>query len=309
MVLTTVSMLAPLACADECLDFDLFEKSFGQKDAYDNPYKELTAAAVLRRPDGKDWVMPLFWDGKTAWTLRVSPDVVGEWSYSVRSTDPGLNGQSGSFRCVESELRGSIQAMKGYPLHFQYQDGTPFWFFGEKAWRVFQTDRAEKLDHDSAMHHVDIRAEQGFNYMHTELAGTGGLTSGGNEGGEIFVDAGVEIINPAFFQEVDDRLRHINKKGMICGMVILYGKGDPYWRSLPSDEARLRFARYVVARYGAFHVVFLVAGEWQYMAKEADLFRAVGLEIRKTDPHGRMIGIHPGPGPTSRPRSLPPRTG
>ena len=297
MVLTTVSMLAPLACADDVLRFDLFEKSFGQKDAYDNPYKELTAAAVLRRPDGKDWVMPLFWDGKTAWTLRVSPDVVGEWSYSVRSTDPGLNGQSGSFRCVEAELRGSIQAMKGYPLHFQYQDGTPFWFFGEKAWRVFQTDRAEKLDHDSAMHHVDIRAAQGFNYMHTELAGTGGLTSGGNEGGEMFVDAGKEIINPAFFEEVDDRLCHINDKGMICGMVVLYGKGDPYWRSLPSDEARLRFARYVVARYGAFHVVFLVAGEWQYMAKEADLFRAVGLEIRKTDPHGRMIGIHPGPGP------------
>jgi len=33
------------------------------------------------------------------------------------------------------------------------------------------------------------------------------------------------------------------------------------------------------------------------MAKETDLFRAVGVEIRRTDPHGRMIGIHPGPGP------------
>ena len=55
-----------------------------------------------------------------------------------------------------------------------------------------------------------------------------------------------------------------------------------------------------VVRGGAirrFHAVFLVAGERQYMVKEAALFRAVGREIRKTDPHGRMIGIHPGPGP------------
>jgi hypothetical protein len=291
------SVLAGLAYADDVPRFGMFEKSFSHAGAYENPYKELTVIATLRRPDGTKWEMPLFWDGQAAWTLRVSPDLTGQWSYLIRSADGGLNGRSGSFRCVESKLHGSIQPMKDHPLHFQYQDGTPFWFFGDKAWRVFQTEPAKKLDHKSAMHHVDVRAEQGFNYMHTELAGTGGLASGGNEGGELFVDAGKEIINPAFFQEVDSRLRHISEKGLICGMVVLYGRGDPYWGSLPSEEGRLRFARYVVARYAAFHIVFLVAGEWQYMVGQADLFRAVGWEIRKTDPHGRMIGIHPGPGP------------
>ena len=297
LVLVVASVLAAVVCADEVPLFGMFEKSFSQAGAYDNPYKELAAAATLRRPDGAEWTMPLFWDGRAVWKLRVSPDLTGPWSYVVRSADSGLNGQSGSFRCVESKLHGSIQAMKGYPLHFQCQDGRPFWFFGDKAWRVLQTDPTKKLDHQSAMHHVDVRAEQGFNYMHTELAGTGGLASGGNEGGDLFVDAGKEIINPAFFQEVDSRLRHINDKGLVCGMVVLYGRGDPYWGSLPSDEARMRFARYAVARYAAFPVVFLVAGEWQYMVGQADLFRAIGREIRKTDPHGRMIGIHPGPGP------------
>jgi len=187
--------------------------------------------------------------------------------------------------------------MEGHPLHFQYQDGTPFWFFGEKAWRVLQTDRGKKLDRESAMHHVDVRAAQGFTYLHTELAGTGGLHSGGNEGGEMFVDAGKEIVNPAFFREVDGRLRHINDRGLVCGIVILYAIGDPSWKSLPTDEARLRFARYVVARYAAFHTVFLVTGEWQYMVNDWELFRAIGREVRATDPHGRMIGIHSGPGP------------
>ena len=91
MVLTAVSMLALLANANEVPRFGMFETSVRQGDAYDNPYKELTASAILRRPDGNEWVMPLFWDGKTTWTLRVSPDVAGEWSYSVRSADAGLN--------------------------------------------------------------------------------------------------------------------------------------------------------------------------------------------------------------------------
>ncbi len=294
-ILLAVWVSAVQAGAEDVPRFGMFEKSFSHSGTYGNPYKDLTALATLRRPDGKQWSMPLFWDGEAAWMLRVSPDMVGEWSYSIRSPDAGLNARTGSFRCMESNRRGSIRPMRGHPLHFEYQDGTPFWFFGEKAWRVFQKDPAEKLDHTSAMHHVDVRAEQGFNYLHTELAGTGGLTSGGNEGGEMFLDSGKEIINPAFFQDVDSRLRHINQKGMICGMVLLYAKGDPSWKSLPDDEARLRFARYVVARYAAFDIVFLVTGEWHFMANQPDLFRAIGREILKTDPHGRMIGIHPGP--------------
>ncbi len=277
--------------------FGMFEARFRHTGTCRNPYRELAATATLRRPDGAEWTMPLFWDGGDVWRLRISPDLAGHWSYALASADAGLDGRNGAFRCVESKLHGSIQPMEGHPVHFQYQDGTPFFFFGDKAWRVFQTDRSKKLDHASAMHHVDVRAKQGFSYMHTELAGTGGLTSGGNEGGEMFVDAGQEIINPAFFREADARLRHINDKGIICGMVVLYALGDPYWGSLPDEEARLRFARYVVARYAAFDVVFLVAGEWQYMLDRADMFRAIGREIRKTDPHGRMIGIHPGPGP------------
>jgi hypothetical protein len=286
----TVSVKAP--CADDVPRFGMFERSFDAAGSHANPYKELSATATLRRPDGARWEMPLFWDGGAVWKLRVAPDLVGKWSYRVRSADAGLDGQSGQFRCVGSGLHGSIRPMEGHRLHFQYQDGAPFWFFGDKAWRVLQTDRAKELDHASALHHVDVRAAQGFNYMHTELAGTGGLNSGGNEGGEMFEDAGHEVINPAFFQEVDARLSHINEKGLVCGIVVLYGLGDPSWRSLPDDGARMRFARYAV-----FDVVFLVAGEWQYMAGEADLFRAIGREIRSTDPHGRMIGIHPGPGP------------
>lgn len=288
-------LLAAQAFAEDVPRFGVFEASFTQAGAAKQPYKELSALATLRRPDGKEWTIPLFWDGQAVWKLRVAPDLVGDWSYSIRSADAGLDQMSGRFRCVDSNRHGSIRPMRGHPLHFEYEDGTPFFFFGDTAWRVFQTDRPEKLDRTSALHHVDVRAAQGFNYLHTELAGTGGLDSGGNEGGQMLLDPGKEVINPAFFQELDLRLRHINDKGLTCGIVLLYARGDPSWKSLPDEEARLRFARYVVARYSAFDVVFHVTGEYHYMAKESKVFPPIGREIRKTDPHGRMVGIHPGP--------------
>jgi hypothetical protein len=187
--------------------------------------------------------------------------------------------------------------MAGHPLHFQYQDGSPMFFFGDKAWRLLQTDPAKKLDRVSALHHIDVRAEQGFTYMHTELAGTGGLHSTGNEGGAMLPDPGSEMLNAAFFREVDLRVRHVNEKGIVLGIVLLYAIGNPSWKSLPDDEARLRFARYVVARYSAFHVVFVVTGEWQFMVNDHAFFCSIGREIKATDPHRRMIAIHPGPGP------------
>jgi hypothetical protein len=275
----------------------MFEKCLTHTRSYENPYRGVAAAASVVRPDGNTWVLPLYWDGGQSWGLRMSPDTVGEWSWVVHSSDAGLDGQRGSFQCVASGLRGALRPMTGHPLHFEYQDGTPCWFFGDKAWRLLQSDPVKKLDHLSAMHHVDVRAAQGFTYMHTELAGTGGLYSTGNEGGAMIPDPGAEIINPAFFREVDSRVRHINEKGIVLGIVLLYATGSPSWKSLPDEEARRRFARYVVARYAAFHVVFIVTGEWQYMVTGIELFRAIGREIRRSDPHHRMTGIHPGPGP------------
>ncbi len=97
-----VWILAAQAWAEDVPRSGMFEKSFSHSGAYGNPYKDVTASVTLRRPDGKEWTMALFWDGEAAWRLRVSPDLVGEWSYAIHSPDAGLNAGTGSFRCVES---------------------------------------------------------------------------------------------------------------------------------------------------------------------------------------------------------------
>lgn len=289
-----ICLAAAAAAADEVPLYSVFEESFTAGDSYRNPYVELRAAATLLRPDGEKWRIPLFWDGERTWKMRVSPDQPGAWSYTVRSSDSDLDGKQGRFQCVPSGNHGGIMPMRGHPYHFQHQDGTPFWFFGDTAWRAFSIDPAEHLERSDVNHYVDVRAGQGFNYIHTDLTGTGGIVAGVNEEGPMFYDVREEVVNPRYFQAVDTRLRYMNSKGITSGIVLAWGRGYPSWRSFASDEARLRYARYVTARYGAHNVVFIATGEWGYIKDRTDLWRAIGSAISTTDPHGRMVGIHPG---------------
>jgi hypothetical protein len=284
------------AMPGEVARFGMIELSAQAAREYESPLAEVSAEAVLTRPDGGRWAIPLFWDGDRTWRFRISPDLEGQWTWQINSTDAGLNGTRGGFRCVGSKLRGSIRPMEGFPRHFEYQDGTRFWFFGDTNWRLFCSHDEKKLNRDTVRHYIDVRARQGYNYIHADMLGYVARPSAVNEGGPAFLDKGQEKPNPAYFREADGRLRYLNDKGITCGLIFAWGQGDVSWPRFAGDEARLRYARYLTARYAAFNTVLIVAGEWQFMKDRKDLFRQMGQEVRRADPHGRMIAIHPGPG-------------
>ena len=283
--------------------FGIFETELKTRESYSNPYIEFTAEVAVTPPDGSPSKRALlFWDGGNKWKFRFSPDKVGEWTWKVKSRDAGLNGAAGSFRCVDSSRAGSLQPMTGHPLHFQRQNGKPIWFLGDTAWALFLDSAAEKYDRAAALAYVDARAEQDFNVLHTALLSEAGW---GNVGGMPFDDIAAEKLNLSYWQEVDLRLTHVNRRGLICGLALAWGdkrKQEPFaWRMFPDVAARKRYARYIAARYSAFDTYFLVSGEWhaevrtrpsstEEVKKE---FIEIGDALHDADPHGRMIGIHP----------------
>ena len=283
--------------------YEMLELEFSAATAVGNPYRELTAAALLTAPGGGQRRLPLFWDGGAAWRLRLAPDEPGTWQWRVASDDPGLDGQHGEVEVAASARSGGLTAMMGHPLHFQRQDGSPFWFMGDTGWALF-TDSTEQRHNDAAArHYVDTRAAQGFNVIHAMLISEAGW---GNGGGMPFDDLARERINPAYWQEVDRRLAHLNSRGVVGGLVLAWsdkGRNPNDWREFPSQQARLRYARYVAARYSAFDVYFVVAGEWDIdlrhnpglseAAARRD-YAEIGAAVRAADPHRRMIAIHPG---------------
>jgi hypothetical protein len=283
--------------------FGIVERAFEHSGESENPYRTLAAEARITGPDGRTVRrLPLFWDGSRTWRFRFSPDDVGSWTWIVSSDDPGLDGESGSFRVVESPNAGSIQPMPEFPHHFQRQDGRPFWFMGDTGWALYTDREDERHDRAAVERYIDVRAAQGFNVIHSMLLSEAGW---GNQGGPPFEDIGREVLNPAYFQEVDHRLRYLNSRGIIGGLVLAWGNKrdvEPYsWDRFPDLEARRRYARYIAARYSAFDVYFVVAGEWHAEVRardstEADLkreFVAIAEELTAADPHERMVAMHP----------------
>ena len=304
VIITCLIILSTSSMASQTIEqLGFFEMSFNAKNKYKNPYTEVQASAVIQCPDGSKRTLGLFWDGANLWKIRISPDLVGKWQFKVNSSDEGLNGQTGQFTCIPSWRKGSIRPMPGFTHHFTYQDGTPFLFWGDTAWALYQDEVTEKLNRNAVFHYIDERASQGINVVHSMLLQEAGW---GNKNGPPFDNLSEEILNPAYWQEMDIRLQYLNKKGIIGGLVLAWGdkrKREPFaWRRFPNLQARKRYTSYIASRYGAYDVYFIVSGEWHAEIRTRgnvteqvmrDEFIEIGNTLYESDAHKRMIGIHP----------------
>jgi len=184
--------------------FGIWAHTLQHAGSYANPYREVSATAQLTAPGGTSVRrLPLFWDGGATWRLRFLPDVIGTWQWHTRSSDSGLDGASGTFEVVPSDRKGSLRSMSGYPHHFERQDGSRTWFLGEAAWSLYVDNVEQQHDRAAAEHHLDVRAAQGFDVVHSMLMSELGW---GNAGGVPSGDMAAERINPSYWQEVDRRL-------------------------------------------------------------------------------------------------------
>jgi len=293
--------------------YSIFETWLQHSEQYENPYTEVNAYAEFRSPDGRTTKIPLFWNGGNQWGLRFAPDVEGEWQWNVKSSDNGLNGISGEFTCTNAETHGGVKVWKEHPYHFIYQDSTPYWLFGETQWALTNTSapnmplEGEGCNTKTVKQYIDTRAEQGYNLVNIKL-----LAFGVNEGGDAFFRETVfdsikkERINPEFWKVADERLQYLHEKG-ITGLLYLAwfrdnndGGSLVRWAEFPNEEARLRYARYVIARYSAYNVALVIGGEWKPERPpviDGDSKKPamnIVKEVTEWDPHDRMIAVHGG---------------
>jgi hypothetical protein len=138
--------------------------------AYLNPYTEVVVWVDLKGPNFQRRVYG-FWDGGSAFCVRILAVEPGEWSWVSGSNqaDAGLNGQRGAFQAVEwSEQeksenpcrRGMLRpTANGHAL--EYADSTPCFLLGDTWWAV-PTFRYRWHDDDQPR---PIGPEMGFKDM------------------------------------------------------------------------------------------------------------------------------------------------
>jgi hypothetical protein len=284
------------------------EWSYTSGKQYSDPFNEVEVDAVITIPSGEQERMPAFWAGGSTWRVRYAPPVPG--TYHIRSACTDTQNKDLHDRVSELTVlpyTGSNSHYKHGALkvaedraHFQHADGTPFFWLGDTWWmglckRLSWPDGFETLTAD--------RVQKGF----TMVQIVAGLypdmepfdPRGANEAGFPW-EADFSRINPAYFDMADVRIQHLADQGLAACVVGFWGYFIPRMGVAKTKQ----HWRYLIARWGAYPVVWCLAGEgtmpyYLSKTKEQDAetqkhgLTELARYVRTTDPRHHPITIHP----------------
>jgi uncharacterized protein DUF4038/uncharacterized protein DUF5060 len=292
----------------------IFETSFTSAKRYADPFNEVDVDAIFSR-GRESWRVPAFWRGGSEWGVRFSPPTPGEFSLRLESSDrnnPDLNGRRarvaiGAYAGSNDLFRRGAVRVSANKRYLEYGDGTPFYWLGDTWW----TGMSSRLSWEGYQRLTADRKAKGFTVVQIvaglvppeEIAPTD--PGFHNEGGAVW-DAQFRQINPAFFDYADRRVQHLVDAGIAPAIV---GGWNEIVMQMGVERMKKHW-RYLIARYSAYPVFWIVGGE-VYDPPE-DIARVlpgaafpkivrgwtdIARYIRATDPMHRLLTVHEVPPP------------
>lgn len=291
----------------------VLEWGYTSSKSYSDPFDDIELDAIVRGPEGVECRIPAYWGGNCSWRFRFSASQPGFYTFLTVCSDSNnhdLHDQVGSFDIQPYSglnplyQHGSLQVSRNHRF-FEHLDGKPFFWLGDTWWMAF-TDRLKWPDDFHSL--VLDRVEKGF----TVVQLVAGLypdmepfdSRGANEGGFAW-EEGFSHLNPAFYDYVDIKLRHLIQYGLTPMLVGAWG----YYLPIMGVDKVKQHWRYLVARYGAYPVIWCLAGEtlmplYRLLSSPSPLDRQkdrdfqkqgwseVAQYFRKVDPYHRLLTTH-----------------
>lgn len=279
-----------------------FERSFLSTLTYTNPLQEATLEVIFVSPTGKRQTVPGFWDGDTVWRVRFAPDETGEWTYTSSCSDTentGLHNQSGSLVCG-APSGGTCFDQYG-PLRLSdnrrflvHADGTPFFWLADTAWNGPLRSTPAEWEH-----YLRERTRQKFTAVQWVTTQWISAPDGDLTGELPFTGHERIAVNPAAFQRLDAKLDALNQAGLLGVPVLLWAAewSTPEVNNLnpgltlPEDQCIL-LARYMVARWHAHDVVWILPGDGVYTGPKAERWQRIGRAVFGDTPQA-LVTLHP----------------
>jgi hypothetical protein len=285
------------------------EWAYASGKAYRDPFNDLELSVVFTDPKGLEQTVPAFWAGDQVWRIRYSPAFPGRYTYRTAATDasnPDLHGRRGSMEVSaysgDNPLRkhGPIRVASDH-LHFEHADGTPFFWLGDTWWMGLC--HRLRWPEDFQMLAAD-RVRKGFTVVQIVAGLYPDMPAfdprGANEAGYPW-ESDYSRINPRYFDMADARIQELAERGLVPCIVGCWG----YFLKFMGAAKLKQHWRYLVARWGAYPVVWCLAGEGTmpyYLSTTKDLDSAaqksgwteIGKYVRSIDPYRHPVTIHPG---------------
>ena len=263
---------------------------------------EVILDAVVTDPAGRSLRVPCFWAGRNEWRVRFAPRATGPHRFRTEcsdATDAGLHAQEGSFEGAPPDGRGPLR-ISSNRRYLEHEDGTPFFWLGDTWWTALSTRL--RWPEEFKLLAADRKAK-GFSVLQVVV---GVPPDDSVDGAKNPNEAGLpwtkdwSSINPAYFEMADRRLLWLAGEGFRLLLVPCWG----YVLPAAGVEQAKRYWRYLIARYGSLPVAWCLAGEFSaphYVSTnreedrktQIDGWAEVALEVRKADPWGHLITVHP----------------
>ncbi len=268
------------------------------------PYATTDVWATFVHDDGTVLRRPAFFDGGRTWRVRfASPLAYGIWRWTTTASvpDPGLHA-SGSMEVIPADgtnpfHRHGFWRMSAGGRSLVHADGTPAVLVADTAWALPWRATVEQV-----RDYARDRQAKGFNAVllmsvQPDMRATGPRDRTADEGFDVgFEDlpsGHLNAVNPDYFRYLDRLLAILVEHGIVPVLQpVFQGFG---WKGLgvagtvvpPAEYAR--YCRYLVARYGARPVVYLVGADG---AGTEPQIEAGGREVHDSDCYGQPTGIH-----------------
>lgn len=283
--------------------------------SYSDVFNEIEVGVIFKGPDGREWNVPAFWAGGTTFCARFAGPSPGRYTWrSVCSNeaDSGLHDRSGELVVEPYEgdnplyKHGKLRVADSHTT-LEHADGTPFFWLGD-TWWMGLTKRF-RWPRDVRLLAAD-RVQKGFNVVQVvcgplpdfDAEEAAWHPQQANEAGWSW-EQGWKRINPGFYDLADLRIEHMVEAGLVPCIVGMWG----YYLPFIGVENAKRHWRNLIARYGAYPVVWCVAGEakmptyshfstpnaWETEgAALAEGWTEVTRHVRETDPFRNPVTIH-----------------
>lgn len=259
-------------------------------------------SAEFTAPSGRVIRREAFWDGEDVYKLRFAPTELGSWNYRVTGLSTG--DAVGAVNCVPytGELpvyRHGFLKVGPRGKYLCHDDGTPFFWLGDTHWGIIHDERFNDSNdprfESQFKSIVDRRAEQHFNvYQCNFHASMPGSRWRGQTPYFTKTEAGWEPNLELLQNNVDPKLAYLAEKGFQIAIGYTWGASI-----LQPDavEYYKMAARYLMARYGAYPVIWTLAGEsGGYDNANRDRYiegwREVALEVERLDDYGHLQTTH-----------------
>ncbi len=292
------------AMAAESAQWEVFETSFQTTKAYANPFVDVEVDVVFTHGE-KKWTVPAFWTGGGTWKVRFAAPLPGDYRFRVQCTDKenaDLNGKEDVLHVKPYQgdnplLKHGHVGIAADGRHFAHADGTPFFWLGDTWWKCL----CKRMTWEGFQELTADRKAKGFSVVQIVC---GPYPDEGffkpsweNEGGMAYQPHDMSVVNPRYFDYADRRIRHLVDSGIVPAIVGAWGRGDCNSMEGIGVAGIKRNWRHVIARYGAYPVVWILAGE---IADETKWGKGPWAEVaeyvRDTDPYRHPLTCHTGQG-------------